>query len=65
MGNSLKLNESIVMNKLVGMSLVAVMMLLAVVITFPMYECAGIYCATDGTSFWTFDYSVVEAYNNK
>jgi hypothetical protein len=28
-----------------------------------LYPCNGIYCAEDGKSFYTLDYSKVEAYN--
>jgi hypothetical protein len=42
-------------------TIVMVVMVFAAIST--LYPCMGIYCGADGTSFYTLDYSVVEAYN--
>jgi len=53
------------MSKVAAVSAIVLLIALALAVVYPSYECAGIYCAADGTSFWTWDYSKVQTYNNK
>ena len=54
-----------IMSKVAAVSAIVLLIALALAVVYPSYECAGIYCAADGTSFWTWDYSKVQTYNNK
>lgn len=49
--------------KSLSLSALVITVIVAVSAMSTLYPCAGIYCAADGTSFYTFDYSVVKAYN--